>query len=127
MTDHNPLVKPAAAMYDDGASTASGGTDMDPPSLPPSPTELFSLPEDSTSGSEDIRPSNVPEKTELYMLEHNGFPSIGSIGHFAGQCTRCCFHPKGRCLNGYDCKFCHFEHDKRRRKRKVEFYQTRIL
>ena len=33
----------------------------------------------------------------------------------AGECKRCCFYPKGRCQNGYDCKFCHFEHDKRKR------------
>jgi hypothetical protein len=46
-----------------------------------------------------------------------GLPSVGSLGHFAGQCSRCCFHPKGRCMNGYDCRFCHFDHDKRRRKK----------
>lgn len=116
MADCNPLVKPAASMMcDDGASTTSGGTDMEPSSLPPSPNELFSLPEDSTSASED----NEPSKTD-----HNGFPSVGSIGHFSGQCTRCCFHPKGRCLNGYDCNFCHFDHDKRRRTKKMERFQN---
>jgi len=46
-------------------------------------------------------------------------PSIGSLGHFAGQCSRCCFHPKGRCQNGYDCRFCHFDHEKRQRKKKT--------
>merc|ERR1719262_1983572 len=23
-------------------------------------------------------------------------PSLGSFGHFAGLCSRCCFHAKGR-------------------------------
>lgn len=49
---------------------------------------------------------------------HDGLPSIGSAGHFAGECKRCCFHPKGRCSNGYDCRFCHFDHDKRKRSKK---------
>jgi len=30
-------------------------------------------------------------------------PSIGSANHFHGTCDRCCFHPKGRCHNGYNC------------------------
>lgn len=115
MADCNPLVKPAASMCDDGASTTSGGTDMEPSSLPPSPNELFPLPEDS---SEDSEPSKA---------DRNGFPSVGSIGHFSGQCTRCCFHPKGRCLNGYDCNFCHFDHDKRRRTKKMERFQNTVF
>eukprot|EP00435_Cladocopium_sp_Y103_P031946 s4238_g8.t1 len=51
---------------------------------------------------------------------------IGSAGHFTGEatavarcdCKRCCFHPKGRCSNGYECRFCHFEHDKSKRIKK---------
>merc|ERR1711934_1246776 len=30
--------------------------------------------------------------------------------------------PKGRCLNGYDCRFCHFEHEKRQRKKKTNVH-----
>jgi len=45
-------------------------------------------------------------------------PSIGSANHFKGTCDRCCFHPKGRCLNGYNCQHCHFDHEKRKRKSK---------
>lgn len=37
-----------------------------------------------------------------------------------GACRRCCFFPRGRCLNGYDCEFCHYEHDKRKRKNKTK-------
>jgi len=43
-------------------------------------------------------------------------PSRGSAGHVTGSCRRCCFFPRGRCMNGYDCSFCHYEHDKPRRR-----------
>jgi len=42
-------------------------------------------------------------------------PSVGSAGHFDGTCKRCCFHPKGRCENGADCQFCHFDHERQKR------------
>jgi len=45
-------------------------------------------------------------------------PSLGSEGHALGVCKRCCFFPRGRCMNGYNCEFCHYEHEKRKRKNK---------
>lgn len=45
-------------------------------------------------------------------------PSKGSAGHAAGTCKRCCFFPRGRCMSGQDCMFCHFDHEKRKRKSK---------
>jgi len=45
-------------------------------------------------------------------------PSVGSAGHFKGECSRCCFFPKGRCNNGKNCGFCHFDHDRRPRRSK---------
>lgn len=45
-------------------------------------------------------------------------PSVGSTLHGEGACKRCCFFPKGRCNNGYDCQFCHFAHEKRKSKNK---------
>eukprot|EP00443_Scrippsiella_acuminata_P113207 CAMPEP_0115746384 /NCGR_PEP_ID=MMETSP0272-20121206/92609_1 /TAXON_ID=71861 /ORGANISM="Scrippsiella trochoidea, Strain CCMP3099" /LENGTH=419 /DNA_ID=CAMNT_0003191323 /DNA_START=106 /DNA_END=1366 /DNA_ORIENTATION=+ len=45
-------------------------------------------------------------------------PSVGSKGHALGVCKRCCFFPRGRCINGYECEFCHYMHDKRKRKGK---------
>jgi len=45
-------------------------------------------------------------------------PSMGSEGHAAGTCKRCCFFPRGRCTNGYECEFCHYDHEKRKRKNK---------
>lgn len=41
-------------------------------------------------------------------------PSIGSMDHFAGNCRRCNFFPKGRCQNGQDCTFCHYTHERRK-------------
>jgi len=51
-------------------------------------------------------------------LRYSDLPSIGSANHFSGNCDRCCFHPKGRCLNGFNCQHCHFDHEKRKRKNK---------
>lgn len=50
-------------------------------------------------------------------------PSVGSYAHLSGQCSRCCFHPKGRCANGNSCQFCHFDHDKRPRNGKKKRYR----
>jgi len=45
--------------------------------------------------------------------ENAPLPSAGSAAHGEGKCKRCCFFPKGRCSNGYECLFCHFAHEKR--------------
>mmetsp|Transcript_19583 Transcript_19583/g.45538 ORF Transcript_19583/g.45538 Transcript_19583/m.45538 type:complete len:235 (+) Transcript_19583:85-789(+) len=54
-------------------------------------------------------------EAELDQQEGLDPPSVGSFVHFSGQCSRCCFYPKGRCNNGYACMFCHYEHEKRPR------------
>jgi hypothetical protein len=46
--------------------------------------------------------------------DNAALPSAGSAAHKEGKCKRCCFFPKGRCSNGYDCQFCHFAHEKRK-------------
>jgi len=56
-------------------------------------------------------------------MQASGVPSIGSYHHLSGQCSRCCFHPKGRCANGYSCQFCHYDHDKRPRNGKKKRYR----
>lgn len=56
----------------------------------------------------------------------DGVPSIGSYAHLSGQCSRCCFHPKGRCANGYNCEFCHYHHDKRPRNGKKKRYRRQL-
>jgi hypothetical protein len=52
-------------------------------------------------------------------------PSLGSAGHGEGTCRRCCFFPKGRCNNRYDCQFCHFAHEKRKPKSKKKKHKKR--
>jgi len=103
---------------DDAASTASGAS-SDQVSLPSSPgaSEMASLPSS---------PAKVHPNAALVTPESLAdLPSLGSFGHFAGLCSRCCFHAKGRCQNGKDCRFCHFEHEKRQRKKKVLPYDGR--
>lgn len=56
---------------------------------------------------------NVPQRPPGARL-----PSVGSAGHDLGSCKRCCFFPRGRCVNGYECEFCHCEHEKRKRRNK---------
>jgi hypothetical protein len=43
-------------------------------------------------------------------------PSIGSELHASGKCNKCCFFPRGKCANGYSCTFCHYDHEKLRRR-----------
>eukprot|EP00747_Dinoflagellata_sp_TGD_P184339 gnl/TRDRNA2_/TRDRNA2_39878_c0_seq1.p1 gnl/TRDRNA2_/TRDRNA2_39878_c0~~gnl/TRDRNA2_/TRDRNA2_39878_c0_seq1.p1 ORF type:complete len:376 (-),score=71.25 gnl/TRDRNA2_/TRDRNA2_39878_c0_seq1:213-1340(-) len=64
---------------------------------------------DSDSGDEGLCPQ---------YSEHAELPSKGSAAHGQGMCKRCCFFPKGRCNNGFDCHFCHFAHEKRKPKNK---------
>jgi len=67
---------------------------------------------DSESGSDTD--SIDKEQKEAMMANPDLLPSMGSLQHFAGECKRCNFYPKGRCQNGKDCTFCHFPHDKRK-------------
>merc|ERR1712232_820114 len=51
-------------------------------------------------------------------------PTVGSIGHHAGNCRPCAFMWKGSgCSNGVDCPFCHLcdrNEKKRRQKEKKQ-------
>lgn len=101
------------AQNDDAASTASGAS-SDPASPPTSPDVTESKPTSSPALTASLSDAATPSLESLKDL-----PSVGSLGHFAGLCSRCCFHSKGRCQNGYDCRFCHFDHEKRQRKKKL--------
>merc|ERR1719198_1083506 len=72
------------------------------------------------SGDEDEDLHVCPEYSEGAEL-----PSQGSAGHGNGTCRRCCFFPKGRCNNGFDCNFCHFAHEKRKPKNKKKKHNKR--
>mmetsp|Transcript_73330 Transcript_73330/g.203457 ORF Transcript_73330/g.203457 Transcript_73330/m.203457 type:complete len:488 (-) Transcript_73330:152-1615(-) len=52
-------------------------------------------------------------------LGPDGLPSVGSVGHSTSDCKACCFFPKGRCLYGHECKFCHYSHEKRKRTKRT--------
>lgn len=37
-------------------------------------------------------------------------PSIGSVGHFSGECRPCYFLNRKKCRSGADCTHCHYTH-----------------
>lgn len=67
---------------------------------------------DSTDSTEAPSQSDTVDDADEIL------PSIGSRGHIDGTCKRCTFFPKGKCRNAFDCTFCHYEHDARKRHRK---------
>eukprot|EP00929_Paragymnodinium_shiwhaense_P012808 TRINITY_DN120701_c0_g1_i1.p1 TRINITY_DN120701_c0_g1~~TRINITY_DN120701_c0_g1_i1.p1 ORF type:complete len:593 (+),score=140.80 TRINITY_DN120701_c0_g1_i1:112-1890(+) len=67
--------------------------------------------DNESSGSEYPMTTSAP-------LGPDGLPSVGSADHATGECKRCCFFPRGRCFNRHDCRFCHYDHEKRRRVKK---------
>jgi len=71
----------------------------------------------STASSDKGESSDDEGPCPTYS-ESAAIPSVGSAMHRDGTCKRCCFFPKGRCNNGYDCQFCHFAHEKRKTKNK---------
>lgn len=71
--------------------------------------------EDECATSIVVPPQDIPQPPPGAL-----HPSVGSDRHALGACRRCCFFPRGRCMNGYDCEFCHYEHDKRKRKNKTK-------
>jgi len=73
-----------------------------------------------TSALSSESPSRRASEASIAAPENIGelVPSVGSAGHFTGNCSRCCFFPKGRCNNGKNCSFCHFDHDRRPRRSK---------
>lgn len=70
--------------------------------------------DESEDDDDDVSPAHI----QLSSPRWEDLPSIGSAGHNHGLCKRCCFFPKGRCMNGYACNFCHYPHEKRIRKNK---------
>lgn len=50
-------------------------------------------------------------KAMIPIDEHGLYTSIGSMGHFNGDCKACSFaNSKAGCTNGIRCRYCHFEH-----------------
>jgi len=63
--------------------------------------------------SDDAHVDGTPPTAALTDL-----PSVGSASHSKGTCKRCCFYPRGRCVNGFSCDFCHYGHETRQRRNK---------
>lgn len=82
------------------------------------PAEFPDPPPGLTLGDRPFDPEADSVEEDADDERYSDLPSIGSANHFNGTCDRCCFHPKGRCLNGYNCLHCHFDHEKRKRKNK---------
>mmetsp|Transcript_152028 Transcript_152028/g.369177 ORF Transcript_152028/g.369177 Transcript_152028/m.369177 type:complete len:539 (+) Transcript_152028:104-1720(+) len=105
-----------------------------PPQQPAGQTlarQLFEQPLQEVAGAEDPDESDSDSDDDEVVPQHLRqvesapkpppgalHPSVGSRTHMSGLCKRCCFFPRGRCANGYECEFCHYEHDKRKRKNK---------
>jgi len=54
-------------------------------------------------------------------------PSFGSVKHSTGECSPCTFyHRKTGCMNGYDCAFCHYRHEEKRRSRACKVKRERL-
>lgn len=105
--DEEQLTAPSApAATRELVVTAVGSARPVPPQL------QRGLPEEEGSSQEDGEPSPLRRNAELGP---DGLPSMGSVGHTTGDCKRCAFFPKDRCQNGYNCQFCHFDHEKSRR------------
>lgn len=75
-----------------------------------------SMEEETSCGSDgDARPdATFGVAGNSVDVDPDSLPSVGSALHWAGECKRCNFYPKGRCQNGKNCSFCHFNHDKRK-------------
>lgn len=101
---------------DDGAESTASGGNSEPPTSPELPSKFSS----ESMGSEPVmqQTPQTATSTPAPTTCPPGLPSAGSVGHSAGQCNPCCFHPRGRCVNGQSCSFCHFSHEKRRRKKR---------
>jgi len=109
----------AEAEEDDSASgSLTKKLDVRLPSLADTPTPLRKLKPEQPNTDH----AHLSLQQKAPAAESDGslgpLPSIGSDNHELGTCKRCCFFPKGRCTNGYDCEFCHYDHAKRIRKKK---------
>mmetsp|Transcript_33601 Transcript_33601/g.85995 ORF Transcript_33601/g.85995 Transcript_33601/m.85995 type:complete len:401 (-) Transcript_33601:474-1676(-) len=82
--------------------------------------------EDENKESEELCDDESPESQPQQLTRDDVpqpppgalHPSMGSSKHMSGACKRCCFFPRGRCMNGYECEFCHYSHENRKRKNK---------
>lgn len=67
----------------------------------------------------DDEPLDASLLQHVPVDEQGAYTSIGSVGHAEGVCKPCVFahHAEKICANGVQCRFCHFEHEPKRRMR----------
>lgn len=119
-TDEGTFASPSSCASDSEAPSAQSCEGSPGPS-----SSCTSDDENGHSGQEaDVDSSSSGLNSSCASDDEDGasaplakLPSVGSVGHYAGQCSRCCFFPKGRCTNGENCNFCHLDHERVRRKR----------
>jgi len=59
-----------------------------------------------------ILPSPLTRLSDKLKASSTGLPSLGSGGHFDGECRPCSYNHHGRCNFGIWCKKCHHQHFK---------------
>jgi hypothetical protein len=112
----------AVPMFAHSGSVDSNGSMMASPSQQPMSSVPVLVNPQGVQNQMQMQQGMV---SPMMPVDMNELPSIGSAGHAFGTCKRCCFHPKGRCVNGAACLFCHFPHEKRiRRSKKAKRSRT---
>merc|ERR1711865_1135035 len=76
-------LRPEKEFCNDNEMSTVSGASSSPLSLPSSPSKVWP----ATPGESPVEIAVVPTSFETLA----DLPSLGSLGHFAGQCSRCCF------------------------------------
>lgn len=101
-----------AVFVDQELSQAAVSTTSSPGELGGEAREIvLEYAEKAPAAVEDEDTDSDSDVSEIFTGE---LPSMGSAKHSAGECKRCNFFAKGRCLNGKECTFCHLPHEKRK-------------
>ncbi|CAK0818675.1 unnamed protein product [Prorocentrum cordatum] len=80
--------------------------------LPSAPGRPAALPDDVVESS--ILPRPLTRLSDQLKASAAGAPSLGSGGHFDGDCRPCTYGHQGRCISGVWGTKCHHQHFKTR-------------
>merc|ERR1712182_7477 len=83
----------------------------------------------SDSTPDEDKLSHLSGSNSPALSSYVELPSIGSAGHYSGNCKPCCFHTRprfGECIHGYECKFCHLPHEREKKKNKRDRQHARL-
>jgi len=119
-----PLLPPPAAPGHCGGKYTDDDASTEAPSSSSSPNQVITHPDDMDDECAVASDLHCDLNTILSGLKDKvadvcigDLPSVGSARHAFGECRRCNFFAKGRCDNGKDCTFCHFDHEQRNKSR----------